>query len=227
MLATGADAHRNGLEGSEALREAEGAAADADVRAGFGRLAAGVGTRASFGRFSSSRASENAAAAAFVRPDGAPVRTPSRFAMPVLRAALALITLAFAIAVFPNPALAAEVLCSQTDIVAQAQTDGSLHVTEQRVFTTDDSSVRLKWSFAGVSAGSEAEISSMRAAAVDEEGNVVGEWENLPRPLSKQAGVSRAAPITAHGRSIAWRAWCMCSSRIWEISGARNGLRRR
>ena len=36
MLATGADAHRNGLEGSEALREAEGAAADADVRAGFG-----------------------------------------------------------------------------------------------------------------------------------------------------------------------------------------------
>ena len=168
MLATGADAHRNGLEGSEALREAEGAAADADVRAGFGR-------------FSSPRASENAAAAAFVRPDGAPVRTPSRFAMPVLRAALALITLAFAIAVFPNPALAAEVLCPQTDIVAQAQTDGSLHVTEQRVFTTDDSSVRLKWSFAGVSAGSEAEISSMRAAAVDEEGNVVGEWENLSR----------------------------------------------
>lgn len=179
MLATGADAHRNGLEGSEALREAEGAAADADVRAGFGRLAAGVGTRASFGRFSSPRASENAAAAAFVRPDGAPVRTPSRFAMPVLRAALALIALAFAIAVFPNPALAAEVSCPQTDIVAQAQTDGSLHVTEQRVFTTDDSSVRLKWSFAGVSAGSEAEISSMRAAAVDEEGNVVGEWENL------------------------------------------------
>lgn len=179
MLATGADAHRNGLEGSEALREAEGAPVDADVRAGFGRLAAGVGMRASFGGFSSSRASENAAAAAFVRLDGAPVRIPSRFAMPVLCAALALIALVFAIAVFPNPALAAEVSCPQTDIVAQAQTDGSLHVTEQRVFTTVDSSVRLKWSFAGVSAGSEAEISSMRAAAVDEEGNVVGEWENL------------------------------------------------
>ena len=167
MLATGADAHRNGLEGSKHCGRLKAPQRTPTCgRASEGSRRGSVRGRASEGSRRRARQKTPPQPRSCARMAHRP--TLSRFAMPVLRAALALITLAFAIAVFPNPALAAEVLCPQTDIVAQAQTDGSLHVTEQRVFTTDDSSVRLKWSFAGVSAGSEAEISSMRAAAVDE-----------------------------------------------------------
>lgn len=91
------------------------------------------------------------------------------------------LTAAVALAVSPAVARAAEASCSQVNIVARAQTDGSLHVTEQRIFSVADGSAKLKWGFGGSSAGSEAEISSMRVVSVDADGNVVGEWQTLPK----------------------------------------------
>lgn len=65
------------------------------------------------------------------------------------------------------------------DIVAQAQTDGSLHVTEQRTFDFDGSFTAVWWTFSGLPCNAEVSIESLRMASVDESGNVVGEWTAL------------------------------------------------
>ena len=83
----------------------------------------------------------------------------------------------------PGKALAADYRCSEGDLLASVETDGSVHMTDQRIFDlTEGESApeRLKWLYDGFIEGAEVTIERVRMAPVDGDGALAGEWTELP-----------------------------------------------
>lgn len=79
----------------------------------------------------------------------------------------------------PAPAFAKSYDMTKVDIAAQAETDGSLHVTEQRTFDFDGTFTAVWWTFEGLPSNASLQIDGVRVGQVDEDGNIVGEWQTL------------------------------------------------
>lgn len=68
-------------------------------------------------------------------------------------------------------------------MLASVETDGSVHMTDQRIFdlTEGESALeRLKWLYDGFIEGAEVTIERVRMAPVDGDGALAGEWTELP-----------------------------------------------
>lgn len=63
--------------------------------------------------------------------------------------------------------------------VAQVQTDGSLHVVEQRIFVFDTSAAELVWPLTSMEEDSKLEVASVRYAHCTLQGGIDGEWTSL------------------------------------------------
>lgn len=85
-----------------------------------------------------------------------------------------------AVALSPRTAYADYYEMPQVNITAQAQTNGSLHVVEQRTFDFTGDFSAVWWELTGFPSDSEITINSMRMASVDANGAVVGEWTPMP-----------------------------------------------
>lgn len=100
-----------------------------------------------------------------------------------MKRCLCLIAFAFAAALMaPGVACAADYQCSQVDLTAVVETDGSVTVTDQRIFEfhgEEGAGEVLKWLYAGFPEDSSIKVKRVRLATVDGEGNVVGEWKKL------------------------------------------------
>ena len=103
----------------------------------------------------------------------------NRSLRPALIAA-ALLAAALFLALLPARAYADSYECPRVDLTAQAQSDGSLHVVEQRMFDFSGEFSAVWWTFSGLPWNADVAINSMRVAAVDADGNLTGEWEDLP-----------------------------------------------
>lgn len=107
-----------------------------------------------------------------------------------LKAAASALALAFALAAVlafaaPCVAFAKSYECPQVNLTAQAQTDGALHVVEQRTFDFDGSFTTVWWTFRNLPSNAEVAVNSVRMATLDEAGNVAGDWAQLD-PVSFQ-----------------------------------------
>lgn len=112
-----------------------------------------------------------------LRPSAAPA---AALAALVLAAALSLVALpSFVPSLGAGIAEAKSYECPRVDTTAQAQTDGSLHVVEQRSFDFDGSFTAVWWTFEDLPSNAEVQVNGMRMAQVDGEGNVVGDWVPL------------------------------------------------
>lgn len=104
--------------------------------------------------------------------------------MPAALVAALMLAAATLLAVLPaalSPLGAAQALaksyeCPRVDTTAQVQTDGSLHVVEQRAFAFDGSFTAVWWTFEDLPSNAKVQVNGMRMASVDGEGNVVGDW---------------------------------------------------
>lgn len=99
-----------------------------------------------------------------------------------LRALLILAAVLCGMLAYPADAWAADYQCSQVDLTAVVETDGSATVTDQRIFEfPGDGEARetLKWLYAGFPENAEVKVKRVRLAPVDDEGNVVDEWTKL------------------------------------------------
>lgn len=103
----------------------------------------------------------------------------NRSLRPALIAA-ALLAAALFLTLLPARAYADSYECPRVDLTAQAQSDGSLHVVEQRMFDFSGEFSAVWWTFSGLPWNADVAINSMRVAAVDADGNLTGEWEDLP-----------------------------------------------
>ena len=112
-----------------------------------------------------------------------PGRMPATLVAAVMLAAVALLA-ALPASISPlgaAQALAKSYECPRVDTTAQVQTDGSLHVVEQRTFDFDGSFTAVWWTFEDLPSNAEVQVNGMRMAPVDGEGNVVGDWVPLQR----------------------------------------------
>lgn len=83
----------------------------------------------------------------------------------------------------PEKALAADYRCSEVDLLASVETDGSVHMTDQRIFDfteEEGAQERLKWLYDGFIEGAEVTIERVRMAPVDDDGALAAEWTELP-----------------------------------------------
>lgn len=102
---------------------------------------------------------------------------------PYLLCAVILLILCLLPFCVPGKALAADYRCSEVDLLASVETDGSVHMTDQRIFDlTEGESApeRLKWLYDGFIEGAEVTIERVRMAPVDGDGALAGEWTELP-----------------------------------------------
>lgn len=99
-----------------------------------------------------------------------------------MRARLAAAALLLFLAMAPAVAWGADYHCEQADLVAQVETDGSVLITDQRIFdfSADEAkSETLTWLYSGFPDDSEVSITHVRMAALDENDSVTGEWTTL------------------------------------------------
>ncbi len=102
---------------------------------------------------------------------------------PYLLCAVILLIVCLMALCMPGKALAADYRCSEVDLLASVETDGSVHMTDQRIFDlTEGESApeRLKWLYDGFIEGAEVTIERVRMAPVDGDGALAGEWTELP-----------------------------------------------
>lgn len=117
--------------------------------------------------------------AALARPFPQPRRLAFRaFALAVC-AVLAAVCATFAVP--SGTAHADSYTMPKVDITAQAETDGSLHVVEQRTFSFDGDFSAVWWTFGDLPDGAELQVNAARMVPVDEAGEPVGEPETLER----------------------------------------------
>lgn len=114
-----------------------------------------------------------------------------------------------------QPAFAAQLpyTCPEMNTVAQAQTDGSLHVAEQRTFILQDEVDVVFWKISGLNSNSEININTVRMASIDSNGIVQGDWISLEEaafqsdwrePIEEANGISvRESSPSAYSSSAA------------------------
>ena len=100
-----------------------------------------------------------------------------RASLLALAAVLALAACAF-VAAQPQQALAKSYDMPKVDITAQAETDGSLHAVEQRVFDFNGDFTAVWWTI-DVPQNAQLQVNSVRIANADKENAVAGEWTQL------------------------------------------------
>ena len=84
------------------------------------------------------------------------------------------------VAVAPIAAWAADYRCTEVDLVAQVQTDGSVSVVDQRIFEFDGAEREtLKWLYEGFPEDAALVVERVRMAPANAEGAVDGEWVDL------------------------------------------------
>ena len=111
------------------------------------------------------------------------LRTSLGWNTPYLLCAVILLMICLLPFCMPGKALAADYRCSEVDLLASVETDGSVHMTDQRIFDlTEGESApeRLKWLYDGFIEGAEVTIERVRMAPVDGDGALAGEWTELP-----------------------------------------------
>lgn len=79
----------------------------------------------------------------------------------------------------PAQAEAKSYTMPKVDIQAQVETDGSLHVTEQRTFDFDGDFTAVWWNFGSLPSNAEVKVNGVRAGVVDSEGAITGDWITL------------------------------------------------
>lgn len=141
-------------------------------------------------------------------------RTPLALARRTPHAALVLVLAACALAACltclaaPAPAFAKSYSCPSVSLSAQAQTDGALHVVEQRAFYFDGEFTAVWWEFQGLPWNAEVTVNAVRMAHLDAAGSVEGEWEALdPVPFQ-----------------VSWRDEGGPGSDAWSFDRARSTL---
>lgn len=92
---------------------------------------------------------------------------------------LAFVVASLSVLAAPSTALAKSYDCPQVNITAQVQSDGSLHVVEQRMFSFDGSFSAVWWTFSDLPDNAKLRIDSMRMGIVDSDGNVAGGFSAL------------------------------------------------
>lgn len=85
-------------------------------------------------------------------------------------ALLALVAVVIGLAVSPSCADAKSYTMPSVDIDAQLETDGSLHVVEQRTFEFEGSYSAVWWTFGLLPTNAEVSVSSVRIVSLDEDG---------------------------------------------------------
>ncbi|MEC4293857.1 DUF2207 family protein [Adlercreutzia shanghongiae] len=96
-----------------------------------------------------------------------------------------------------TPAFAADYRCAEVDLLASVETDGSVQMTDQRIFDLTEeegSHERLKWLYDGFIEGSEIAIDRVRMAPVDEAGALKTEWVELPETTFQLSWRGGGAP---------------------------------
>ncbi|WP_080803950.1 DUF2207 domain-containing protein [Arabiibacter massiliensis] len=102
----------------------------------------------------------------------------SRKAAALLCAVLVALACAF-VAFSPSPALAKSYTMPKVDIQAQVETDGSLHVVEQRTFDFNGDFTAVFWPFGELADNSSIQINGVRMGHVGAGGAIEGEWTTL------------------------------------------------
>ena len=92
----------------------------------------------------------------------------------------AVFVLLFALVCTPGQAEAKSYAIPKVDIRAQLESDGSLHVVEQREFSFDGDYSRMKWSFSQLPSNASVKVNSVRLVKLDESGNPTGDVSALP-----------------------------------------------
>ena len=107
--------------------------------------------------------------------------TIARASIPAARQAAAPLVLAIAVllacaavALRPGSACAASYTIPAVDIAAQAETDGSLHVVEQRTFDFEGEHTVVAWTFDDLPEGSEIVVNSVRMVSMGADGAASG-----------------------------------------------------
>ncbi|HIT45561.1 MAG TPA: DUF2207 domain-containing protein [Candidatus Aphodovivens excrementavium] len=103
----------------------------------------------------------------------APHRAPCLLAAAALLAAAVLLACAF-LCLRPSHAYASSYEMPKVAISAQAETDGSLHVIEQRTFAFDGDFSAVWWTFSGLPSNAEVVINSVRMVSVGDDGEALG-----------------------------------------------------
>ena len=103
---------------------------------------------------------------------GTPVATKRSFSV-LLWCAIALAAILLVCAK-PSFAYASSYEMPKVDISAQAETDGSLHVVEQRTFDFNGDFTAVWWTFSNLPSNAEVVINSVRMVSVDENGEAMG-----------------------------------------------------
>lgn len=124
-----------------------------------------------------------------LKADAASVRS-AQVLLTLLACAIALIFCMLA----PVQAQAKSYECPKVSITAQAQTDGSLHIVEQRTFVFDGEFTAVWWTFSDLPYNAELSVESVRMAPVDESGAVTGEWVALENVTFQSAWRTSGGP---------------------------------
>lgn len=106
----------------------------------------------------------------------APTRPVSQnLRVPVVVLFAVCLVIAASIATVAQPVKAfADYSISKVSISAQVETDGSLHVVEQRTFEFDEGTSSIQWSLGGLPSNTGVEINSVRMAPVGSDGQMAG-----------------------------------------------------
>lgn len=108
--------------------------------------------------------------------------------LPLYVALLTLVAVLLSLTVSPLHAYAKSFTMPTVDINAQLETDGSLHVVEQRTFEFEGDYSAVWWTFGLLPTNAEVSVNSVRTVSLDDDGNVVpGETkllENVPFDLA-------------------------------------------
>lgn len=122
---------------------------------------------------------------------------------------LALVAFVFSIACFmPQTALAKSYSMPNVTIDAQVEENGDLLVTEKREFDFDGSFTAVWWNYNDLPEGASITINSVRAAHVNDSGDIQGEW----------------APLSSVPFQLAWRDAGGPGKTVYSFDEAQNAI---
>lgn len=102
------------------------------------------------------------------------------FAVVILLLFAGLAMAAFSLAITPTKAYAKSYTMPKVDIVANAATDGSLNVVENRTFDFDGTYSAVWWTFSNLPSNANFKVNSIGVTRVDESGKALGQTTQLP-----------------------------------------------